>query len=158
MSIVKTEAGQQVMKDRSVPLTPRQRSAFILFDGKKSVDDVLKATAAMGVTSADIEHLLTLGLLAHSPGARPAAKPAEPAAPAVPVGADLGAAATPQERYAAAYPLAIKLTSGLGLRGFRLNLAVEGATSYEQLLAVAPKIREAVGPERYLPLARALGA
>jgi hypothetical protein len=67
MPIVKTEAGQQVMKDRSVPLTPRQRSAFILFDGKKTVDDVLKATAAMGVTSADVEHLLTLGLLAHTP-------------------------------------------------------------------------------------------
>jgi hypothetical protein len=153
MPIVKTEAGQQVMKDRSVPLTPRQRSAFILFDGKKTVDDVLKATAAMGVTSADVEHLLTLGLLAHTPGAQPTSKPPEAAA----VGAPAGPAGTPQERYAAAYPLAIKLTSGLGLRGFRLNLAVEAATSCEELLAVAPKIRDAVGPERYVPLAQALG-
>ncbi len=155
MSIVKTEAGQQVMKDRSVPLTPRQRSAFILFDGKKTVEDVLSATAPMGVTSADIEHLLTLGLLAHTqrvqPTAEPVPAPAPPATKADPAG-------TPQERYATAYPLAIKLTSGLGLRGFRLNLAVEAATSYEQLLAVAPKIREAVGPEKYVPLGRALGA
>jgi hypothetical protein len=154
MPIVKTEAGQQVMKDRSVALTPRQRSAFILFDGKKTVDDVLKATAAMGVTRADVEHLLTLGLLAHTAGAQPPSTPAQVAAASV---ADAGAAGTPQERYAAAYPLAIKLTSALGLRGFRLNLAVEAATSYEELLAVAPKIRDAVGAERYGPLAQALG-
>ena len=40
-------------------------------------------------------------------------------------------------------PIATQLTAALGLRGFRLNLAVEGATSYEQLAAqLAPKIRE----------------
>ena len=38
MLIVKTDLGHQVMKDRSVPLTPRQRSAFILFDGKRTLD------------------------------------------------------------------------------------------------------------------------
>jgi hypothetical protein len=35
MILVKTDVGQQALKDRSVPLTPRQRSAFILFDGNK---------------------------------------------------------------------------------------------------------------------------
>jgi hypothetical protein len=33
---------------------------------------------------------------------------------------------------------------------------VEGSTSYEELLAVAPKIREAVGAKRYRPLRDAL--
>ena len=46
----------------------------------------------------------------------------------------------PQEegrrRYQSAYPLATKLTASLGLRGFRLNLAVEAAGSYEELLEV----------------------
>jgi hypothetical protein len=37
MILVKTDTGQQVFKDRSVRLTPRQRSAFILFDGRRSV-------------------------------------------------------------------------------------------------------------------------
>jgi hypothetical protein len=64
MLIVKTESGQRVMKDRSVPLSPRQRSAFILVDGKRSLEEVLKATAPMGVTRQDIEHLLELGLVA----------------------------------------------------------------------------------------------
>jgi len=47
MILLKTEIGQQVLKDRSVRLTPRQRSAFILFDGRRSVADVL--AAGMGV-------------------------------------------------------------------------------------------------------------
>jgi hypothetical protein len=49
------------------------------------------------------------------------------------------------------------LTGGLGLRGFRLNLAVEGTSSYEELLALAPKIRASVGPEKAAILDRALG-
>ncbi|MDQ6882064.1 MAG: hypothetical protein M3150_08230, partial [Pseudomonadota bacterium] len=59
-------------------------------------------------------------------------------------------------RYADAHPIAIQLTSGMGLRGARLNLAVESAGSYEQLVAIAPRIRDAVGLDKYLPLALAL--
>jgi hypothetical protein len=33
---------------------------------------------------------------------------------------------------------------------------VEGATSYEQLLEVAPRIKEAVGADKYAPLDKAL--
>jgi hypothetical protein len=159
MLIAKTEAGQHVMKDRSVALTPRQRSAFILIDGKKTLEQVLESTAATGVTRADIDRLLELGLIARADGrprATEAAAAAATAAPAVPVAAD-AERKTPQERYAEAYPIAIRLTSALGLRGFRLNLAVEGAGSYEELLQVAPRIREAVGPERYQPLQQVLG-
>jgi hypothetical protein len=155
MRIAKTDAGQQVMKDRSVPLTPRQRSAFILIDGKKTLEQVLQATAAAGVTRADIDKLLELALIAEVGSGQATADPAQPDR-----ARDAAAATepTPQERYARAYPIAIQLTSALGLRGFRLNLAVEAAGSYEQLLEVAPRIREAVGAERYLPLGRVLGA
>lgn len=152
MPIVKTEAGQQVLKDRSVPLTPRQRAAFILFDGQRSLEQVLAATAGSGVTRADVDRLLELGLIA----AAPARAQRPPAAEAMPPAAT-PRSGTPQERYAAAYPLAIALTSALGLRGLRLNLAVEGARSFDDLLAVAPRIRDAVGPERFAPLNEALG-
>ena len=155
--LVKTETGVQVMKDRSVALSPRQRSAFILFDGKRTLDDVLEATAAIGIGRGDIDHLVSLGLVC-DPVPRsdlpepfhadtiPAALAGLPEAPARP----------PQQRYQDAYPIAIQLTSSIGLRGVWLNLAVEGAGSYEQLAALAPRIREAVGPEKYLPLALAL--
>lgn len=151
MPIVKTAAGQQVLKDRSVPLSQRQRAALILFDGRKSVQDVLLATAVMGVVQADIDHLMGQGLLSDTLRTQPL----EGGAP--PVAQEQGGPPTPQERYAAAYPVAIQLTAALGLRGFRLNLAVEAAGSFDELLAVAPRIREAVGAERYEPLGRALG-
>ncbi|MBC5766167.1 hypothetical protein [Ramlibacter albus] len=154
MLVAKTEAGQRVLKDRSVALTPRQRSALILFDGKRTVEDVLAATAAAGVTREDTDKLLELGLIADVAPDRTRAEAA--AAVAQQEAVERHKHRTPQERYAEAYPIATALTAGLGLRGFRLNLAVEAATSYEDLLAVAPKIRDAVGDEKFRPLDNAL--
>ena len=157
MILMKTETGVQVMKDRSVTLNPKQRSAFILFDGKRTLDQVLAATAAMGISRADIEQLVSLGLLC-DPAVRSGA--AEPfhadTIPAALAGLPEAPARPPQQRYADAYPIALQLTTSMGVRGLRLHLAVEGAGSYEQLAALAPRIREAVGPERFLPLALAL--
>ena len=167
MIYTKSETGQQVIKDRSVPLSPRQRSAFILFDGKRSVDNVLAATAGLGVTREDIQYMADQGLLVPRPSAA-AVTPAAAASP-LPVAARDGAnmppaAAAPaaasdrsaQQRYQDAYPIATQLTAGLGLRGFRLNLAVEGAGSFEKLLELAPKIRDAVGADKFASLDKAL--
>jgi hypothetical protein len=154
MIYAKTEAGQKVMKDRSVPLTGRQRSAFILIDGRRTLDEVLKATAAVGVTPEDITQLAALGLIYDlAPQVTAAEQAAQQATEAA---VQRHKQRSSQERYAEAYPIAAGLTASLGLRGFRLNLAVEAATNYEALVALAPKIREAVGPEKYKPLDDAL--
>jgi len=145
MIFAKTEAGNQVLKDRSVPLTPRQRSAFILFDGKRTMDEVL--AAATGVSQEDVQNLVELGLLEAAASSPAKAAPARPATER-----------TPQKRYQDAYPVATQLTASLGLRGFRLNLAVEATSSYEQLLELAPRIREAVGAEAFTRLDRALNS
>lgn len=170
MIFAKTEVGQQVLKDRSVQLTPRQRSAFIMFDGKRSLADVLAATKAMGIVAEDVQKLVELGLLAEIASANmapsaPVATSASVAGPST-TGEGAGSVALPglagtsgrsaQQRYQDAYPIATRLTASLGLRGFRLNLAVEAAASYEQLLELAPKIGAAVGTEQYGPLERAL--
>ena len=63
MVLVKTQAGQEALKDRQGGLTSRQRSAFILFDGKRSTGEVLAATAAMGITQDDVQAMISLGLL-----------------------------------------------------------------------------------------------
>ncbi len=154
MLIVKTEAGQRVIKDRSVALTPRQRSVLIMVDGKRALEQVLAATAPTGVTREDIDRLLELGLIGDAAPQKTAA--AEATARARADAAAQHKQRTPQERYAEAYPIASRLTASLGLRGFRLNLAVEGAVNYEQLLEVAPRIREAVGDQKYAPLDDAL--
>ena len=166
MKYVKTEIGQKALHDRSIALTPRQRAAFILLDGKRSTDEVLKATAAMGVKQEDVDHMVSLGLLAEvaggdapAPGrATPSASTAPPpaATPAGEAAAAGGSTVSAQERYMRAYPIATRLTSSLGLRGFRLNLAVEAAGSLEQLQDLAPKIRDAVGADKFEPLGHAL--
>lgn len=156
MILLKTEAGQQALKDRSVPLSPRQRSAFILFDGKRSVDDVL--AAGMGIAREDIDQMIALGVLAPVGG-----KAAETVAGNASAEAATPVAAAPepsgrskQQRYKDAYPIATQLTGSLGLMGFRLNLQVEGTTSFDDLVALAPKIRAAVGSEKAAALDKAL--
>ncbi len=167
MAYSKTETGQRTFKDRSVPLTPRQRSAFILFDGKRSLADVLAATSGLGVVPDDIDYMIEMGLLEGTPGgsggsttafgemSRPMGLESRPAPLSAPLTAlpttavETGAG---QDRYKLAYPIATRITAGLGLRGFRLNIAVEAAGSYEKLLELAPRIREAVGDEKFRPL------
>ncbi len=164
MILVKTEVGQQVLKDRSVQLTPRQRSAFILFDGKRSVDEVI--ASGMGIGSEDIDHLIQSGLLVPAPlagGQAPAATgeggspPRSTPAPAPESAAPTGSTRSHQQRYKDAYPIATQLTASLGLRGFRLNLAVEGTSTYEELQALLPKIQAAVGVDKAVALEQALG-
>lgn len=166
MVLVKTQAGQEALKDRHGSLSSRQRSAFILFDGKRTTQDVLAATAAMGITADDVHAMIAQGLLASLSG-QPATVGTSGASSQAAGGAsatDLGTVATPmegsgrtpKERYQAAYPIATALTAGLGLRGFRLNLSVEGTGSFDDLAALAPKIREAVGDAKFEQLDKAL--
>lgn len=163
MILVKTEAGHRVLKDRSLPLTARQRSAFILFDGKRCVDDVIGA--GVGVAREDIDQLVQLGLLGVPFGsaappnsvvasAQISSSPVEPAPVLVLARQDDGR--SNQQRYKDAYPIATQLTGALGLRGFRLNLSVEKTSNYDELLDLLPKIRSAVGPEKVMALERAL--
>ncbi len=154
MYLGKTEVGQKVFKDRSVPLSPRQRSAFIIFDGKRSVDEVLAATAGLGLTKVDIEQMVELGLLSSLQVAvEPVVSSTENSTVSLGGMVELGEA---QSRYSRAYPLATQLTATMGLRGFRLNLAVEAVGSYSQLVALFPKIRDAVGVEKSAELERVL--
>lgn len=145
--LIKTALGQQAFKERSPLLAGKLRSAFLMFDGQRTVVDVLQATQGLGVTPADIEGLVQAQLLEDTQ------PQTEPAKEQVAV-----SSRTPQERYRDAYPLAVELTGKLGLSGFRLNLSVEGCTSYQELAAVAPRIKEAVSQQDYEKLNQALFA
>ncbi len=108
----------------------------------------------LGFTQADADQLIAMGLI--SPVLDPSktnvvseSKPKEQLGGFV----DLEAA---QSRYKVAYPLATKLTASMGFRGFRLNLAVEAAGSYSQLVKLFPKIKDAAGSEKSLALENAL--
>lgn len=149
MVMVKTELGQKVLKDRSIALTPRQRTALVIIDGRKSLMDVMEATAAIGVAPDDLRKLVELGLIAElvpDPEAAPPAA-APPAAP--PAGGG-------RERFIAGYQAAVRATSELGLKGMRLNMAVEAAQTQEDLVALLPKLKAVLKPERYAELEKLL--
>ena len=167
MRYMKTPSGLQAFKQRSALLSARQRSAFLMFDGVKTVDTIMQAVAGLGVTKEDVAYLVTQGFLEPSgPAGTPGpdavgAMPMPPAGgPAPAAEAAVGAVASqfrnPGERYQDAYPLAVQLVAGLGLRGFRLSLAVEAASGYDELVALFPKIQAAVGVREAMALEAAL--
>ena len=167
MIYVKTELGQTAMQGRSTALTPRQRSACIMFNGPRDSSEILKMTSGVGVTAEDVAHFVSLGLLALVSQATDASRgsavqsadtvnAAETPAAALSRTVDGKPTLAAQSRYLKAYPIATRLTAGLGLRGFRLNLAVEAASDLDKLKEIAPKIKAAVGPEKYLELENAL--
>jgi len=161
----KTELGRQVLKDRSPELTSKQRSAFILFDGTRSTLEVLNATSGLGMTPDDVDMMVQRGFLAPvvkpagTGGPRAASSLSEVPASSTPAGLVFGVSGLTedQDRYQSAYLMATELTSSLGLRGFRLNLAVEAAGNLQQLRALAPKIREALGPDKVRLFEQTLG-
>jgi hypothetical protein len=147
----KTTEGIKAFQEKSAALSSKLRSILIMVDGKRSSTDLLTVLAGIGANQEQLAELLKLGLIraqADQDKALPASKPTTASAssqtdqqPVLDIGTD-------QQRYQAAYPIATRLTSGLGLRGFRLNLSVEGASSLKDLILLAGKIRDAVGEER----------
>jgi len=130
----KTEAGRLEMQSRSLVKERARRNLLLLIDGVKTDDMLLEGLA--GISGSDFQALQELGLIA--PIAEPttgrssraamqatAPAPAEPAAPL-----DYG-------QFTAA--LTQMISSELGLRGFVLTLAVEKASTIEELRAVADR-------------------
>lgn len=138
MTWAKTDAGLRMLKDRASGLSPRQRAALILFDGHRSLDEVLAATSGGGVTRQDIEVLLERGLVSDQP-------PVQPFGDSGPGGLD-------RDRYLQAYAVATALTAELGGKWGNLNLAVEAADNLEEIEALASRIRSAVGPMKFARL------
>ena len=167
MIYAKTETGRSALLSRTLMLTPRQRSAFSLCDGRRSTQDVFRVTQGLGSSDDDLDMMVSQGLLV----VLPEMMPSTPVTP--PKALDLqdglvhdGLAGVPaansanvpyaQAQYSKAYPIATRLTAELGLRGFLLNLAVEAASDLDKLQALAPKIRQAVGMRKFGELESAL--
>jgi len=147
MTIAKTDAGVRSLKDRRSGLSPRQRAALILIDGQRSVEDVLAVTSG-GISRADIDQLLEMGLVAEL------LTPPRPPRPAEEDFTDSSHAGWDQ--YVRAYGIATELAAELGRKDIQLALAVEAAGTIAELDALAPRLREAVGPVKFARLEAAL--
>ena len=144
MLLKKTKLGRTAFSERSALFTPRQRAAFILFDGHKTVANVLLAMAPTGLCRQDVKEMREKGFLEPVTESVPSVEisnpPREQPRP-------VALARSDSDRYLQAKPLATQVTARLGLRGFRLNLAVEAAASVRELAALLPKMQAAAGIE-----------
>jgi hypothetical protein len=167
MAHSKTDTGLQAFNTRSGQIAARLRPAFILFDGTKTDEQILSITGKLGVTQSDIDYLVQQGFISgqsssvglrvdlDAPMRSSQPEAAAQAPDAVKASSPTGTR-TPQERYRDAKPLATMITANMGFKGFRLNMAVEGASGYEELLALLPKIQAAAGERACMALEWAL--
>ena len=140
---VKTDAGRAEMQNRAVVKERPRRNLLLLIDGVKS-EEMLLANL-VGVTAADFQELRKLDLIA-------------PAAGAVTVGNQARATAFETTRPTLPQPLEAKspgyseftaaltklISSQLGLRGFTLTLALDKASTIEELREVAQRAIEQI--------------
>jgi hypothetical protein len=167
MIMAKTDAGLKVLRDRRSGLSPRQRAALILIDGQRSVEDLLAATSAGGITRADIDHLVQLGLVAQQ-AAKAGQQPQAQEQAAAAAARQRQVRAQEQDftdsssigwgRYVRAYGIATELSAELSRKDVELSLAIDAAGTVEELEALAPRIRAAVGPAKFARLEAALKA
>lgn len=147
----KTAAGLQEIQTRQLRLTPRLRSLLVLVDGKQHADALLETLKPMGVTEEHFKELHQMGLIDSPTGAAPVSAPIAEVAPAQAIDAAVAAADT--EHQAAdlqmeLYRLFGQAVGSLGLRGFKLQLQLEKATSLDDYRAFAGPVANAVRSAR----------
>lgn len=151
----KTDAGRAEMQSKALIKERVQRNLLLLIDGQKS-EEMLLANLS-GVNHDDFATLHLLGLIEPVAGKAGTAAPA--AAAPVPTAAPTAAPAPPAEtsldyaQFTAA--LTQLISKELGLRGFTLTLAVEKASTIEDLKAVAEKTIAQIKERKGEPAAKA---
>jgi hypothetical protein len=140
---VKTDAGRAEMQNRALVKERARRNLLLLIDGAKS-EEMLLANLA-GISAADFQELRKLDLIAPAVGAVTVGNPAranafEATRPTVPL--PLGGKSLDYSQFTAA--LTKLISSQLGLRGFTLTLAVDKASTIEELRDVAQRVIEQV--------------
>ncbi|MEO6897438.1 MAG: hypothetical protein ABI218_12415 [Caldimonas sp.] len=139
---VKTDAGRAEMQTRALVKERARRNLLLLIDGSKS-EEMLLANLA-GITAEDFQELRKLDLIAPAAGAvtvnaaRPGA--ADPGRPTAPL--PLEPKVLDYSEFTAA--LTQLISSQLGLRGFTLTLAVDKASTIEELRDVARRVIEQI--------------
>jgi hypothetical protein len=148
MAFVKTDLGQEVLKNRSVALSPRQRAMLIMADGSKDGAQLLALTAGMGTTIEDLTDLVVKGLIGTGQGAPPQAPKVMPQPVTPPPVVEAWVEEPPETvnarpaDYKSAYIAGVALTSGLGFRGFRLNMSMESAANVDEIKSLRPQLLE----------------
>lgn len=143
----KTDEGRAEMQGRTLVKERAQRNLLLLIDGVKT-EEMLLANVA-GVKPEDFQFLESLNLITPVAGSssRSSAEKAPVFAETEPADVDL----LDYPKFTAA--LTQLISSELGLRGFTLTLAVEKASSIEELRDVANRALDQIRDRKGLPAA-----
>jgi hypothetical protein len=148
---VKTDAGRAEMQSRALIKDRARRNLLLLIDGTKSEETLLANVA--GIATGDFQELRKLDLIAPAAGAVTVGNSARVASPdslrptvPQPLGprATLPGAESPLDRSRFSAALTQLISSNLGLRGFTLTLAVDKASTTEELREVAQRVIEQI--------------
>lgn len=134
----KTDSGRAEISARALVHERARRNLLLLIDGFRSQDVLLGSV--VGINHGDFDLLARLGLIAHgsiggSSASRPAAAAAAPSQQP-----DASKLLTPPSYAEFTARLTRLISSELGLRGFRLTLAVEKAADVQALEPVAERV------------------
>ena len=140
---VKTDAGRVEMQTRALVKDRPRRNLLLLIDGTKS-EEMLLANLA-GISAQDFQELRKLDLIAPAAGAvtvgtAPRVTTPDLARPTVPQ----VLAASPLDYSQFTATLTQLISANLGLRGFTLTLAVDKASTIEDLREVAQRVVEQI--------------
>ncbi len=154
----KTDAGRTEIQTRLLVKERAQRNLLLLIDGNRSEQTLL--TSVAGIAPDAFVMLQALGLIevATASPAKTASTRIDAAKPAVAIEPDEPAAPLDYAQFTTT--LTQLISNELGLRGFTLTLAVDKASSIDELRAVADRaliqIRDRKGPAAADKASRAL--
>ncbi|MGZ5713680.1 MAG: hypothetical protein ACXWIG_05930 [Caldimonas sp.] len=145
---VKTDAGRAEMQSRALVKDRARRNLLLLIDGTKS-EEMLLANLT-GISAEDFQELRKLDLIAPAAGAvtvggaarAPSADSARPTVPQPLAGSAPAESPLDYSQFTAA--LTQLISANLGLRGFTLTLAVDKASTIEELREVAQRVIEQI--------------
>ena len=150
----KTEKGREEIAKRTHRLDARRRMVLIIVDGQSSAESLAAKVAHVEGSETFLQSLWTEGFIEPVGGAI-ATAPAVAAAPALRPGAD--PVALEQLKRSACS----QIERLMGPDGDALALRIEKATTHEQFLAEARKVREALsaflGPKKAELFAKSIG-
>ena len=131
------------MQARALVKERAQRNLLLVIDGVKT-EEMLLANLA-GISATDFLALQELGLIVPVPSSRSSGGPSSRHAPLAPL-PEVEAAPLDYAQFTAA--LTQMISKELGLRGFVLTLAVEKASTIEELRAVAQRTLTQIGERK----------
>lgn len=155
----KTEAGRAEVQARALVKERLQRNLLLLIDGIKTEEMLLAHVA--GLKPEDFKFLESLDLIAPTPsssssrGSSSSAAADRGNAPTQPMTLPAALDGPPEEMDYGHFTATLTqlISSELGLRGFTLTLAVEKASTIEELRAVAERVLEQIRERKGMAVA-----